>query len=191
MTEPLIPVPLSPLPFQILMTSKKSKRPKGSSAYRIKRARNKKPLRFLEFGILFLFVVVVGYVASFTVQITKGYSSQKVPAEFFINLQVLNGCGEKGLANKLANRIEIAVERPLAVRVVDTDNFDNFGVEKTFVIARTGDLTAANLLADQLGLEEAVTYREIADNYRDIGATLVLGKDYNLIFPDTGDRSAR
>jgi hypothetical protein len=173
------------------MTSKKSKRPKGSSAYRIKRARNKKPLRFLEFGILFLFVVVVGYVASFTVQITKGYSSQKDPAEFFINLQVLNGCGEKGIANKLANRIEMAVERPLAVRVVDTDNFDNFGVEKTFVISRTGDLTAANLLANQLGLEEAVTYREIEDNYRDIGATLVLGKDYNLIFPDTGDRSAR
>lgn len=161
------------------------------SAYRIKRAKNKKPLRFLELSILFLFVVVVGYVASFTVQITKGYSSEKETTEYFINLQVLNGCGEKGVANKLANKIEIAVEKPLAVRVIDTDNFDNYGVEKTFVISRKSDLAAANLLADQLGLEEAVTYREIDDNYRDIGATLVLGKDYKIVFPDENDRRTR
>lgn len=145
----------------------------------------------MEFGILFLFVVVVGYVASFTVQITKGYSSEKEPTEYFINLQVLNGCGEKGLANRLANKIEMAVENPLAVRVIDTDNFDNFGVEKTFIISRKSDLKAANLLADQLGLEEAVTYREIEDNYRDIGATLVLGNDYGIVFPDRGDRHTR
>jgi hypothetical protein len=173
------------------MAKKKSRRPKGSSAYRIKRARGKKPLRFLEFGILFLFVVVVGYIASFTVQITKGYSSEKEPTEHFINLQVLNGCGEKGLANRLANRIEMAVEKPLAVRVIDTDNFDNFGVEKTFVISRRSDLSAANLLADQLGLENAVTYREIEDNYRGIGATLVLGYDYDIIFPAEIGRNTR
>jgi hypothetical protein len=173
------------------MAKRKSKRPKGSSAYRIKRARNKKPLRFLEISILFLFVVVVGYVASFTVQITKGYSSEKELTEHFINLQVLNGCGEKGLANRLANRIEMAAEKPLAVRVIDTDNFDNFGVEKTFIISRKGDLTAANLLADQLGLEDAVTYREIEDNYRDIGATLVLGNDYKIVFPPEGNLRTR
>jgi len=173
------------------MTSKKPKRPKGSSAYRIKRAKEKKPLRFLELGILFLLVVVVGYIASFTVQITRGYSSEKGPAEFFINLQVLNGCGEKGLANKLANRIEMAVEKPLALRVIDTGNFDNFGVEKTFIISRKSDLSAANLLADQLGLEEAITYREIDDNYLDIGATLVLGNDYPVVFPDREGQSAR
>lgn len=148
-------------------------------------------MRFLELSILFLFVVVVGYIASFTVQITRGYSSEKGPDEFFINLQVLNGCGEKGLANRLANRIEMAVERPLALRVIDTDNFDNFGVEKTFIISRKSDMSAAKLLADQLGLEGAVTYREIDDNYLDIGATLVLGKDYPVIFPDRDEPSNR
>jgi hypothetical protein len=162
--------------------AKKSRKSKGDSAYRIKRARHKKPLRFLELGILFLFVVVVAYVASFTVQITKGYSSEKEVTEHYINLQVLNGCGEKGLANKLANHIEMAVTPPLAVRVIDTDNFDNFGVEKTFIISRKENLTAANLLASQLGLDDAVTYREIEDNYLDIGATLVLGNDYRNVF---------
>ncbi len=162
--------------------AKKSKRSKGDSAYRIKRAKNKKPLRFLELGILFLLVIVVVYAASFTVQIARGYSGENDATEYYLNLQVLNGCGEKGLANKLANRIEVSVEKPLAVRVIDTDNFDNFGVEKTFIISRKENLTAANLLAGQLGLENAVTYREIEDNYLDIGATLVLGRDYRQVF---------
>lgn len=147
-------------------------------------------MRFVEISILFLFVLVVGYIASFTVQITRGYSSEKEPTEHYINLQVLNGCGEKGLANRLANRIEMAVQKPLAVRVIDTDNFDNFGVEKTFIISRKNDLEAANLLAEQLGLDKAVTYREIDNNYLDIGATLVLGKDYPDIFPADDDGRA-
>ncbi|MCP4567612.1 MAG: LytR C-terminal domain-containing protein [FCB group bacterium] len=171
--------------------AEKSKKSKGDSAYRIKRARKKKPLRFLELGILFLFVIVVAYVASFTVQITKGYSSDKETTEYYLNLQVLNGCGEKGLANQLANKIEMAVAKPLAVRVIDTDNFDNFGVEKTFIIARK-EGPAAELLTQQLGLGQAVTFREIEDNYLDIGATLVLGTDYRIIFGlDDADKTTK
>ena len=169
--------------------AKKAKRSKGNSAYRIKRAKGKKPIRLLELSILFLFLLVVAYVASFAVQISKGYSQENKPTEYYLNLQVLNGCGEKGLANRLANRIEVAVEKPLAVRVIDTDNFDNFGVEKTFVISRKDDLSAANLLAEQLGLDKAVTYRKIDDNYLDIGATLVLGFDWAEVFEIDGGTS--
>ena len=162
--------------------AKKSKKIKGESAYRIKRAKNKKPIRFLELSIVFLFVIVIAYVASFAVQMTSGHSAQRDVTQYYINLQVLNGCGEKGLANSLANKIEVAVEKPLAVRIIDTDNFENFGVEKTFVVSRKENLAAAQLLADQLKIELPVTYREIEDNYLDIGATLVLGKDYTEIF---------
>lgn len=166
------------------MAKRKSARSKGSSAYRIKRAKTRKPIRFLEISIVILFIVVVGYAASFTVQIANGRSAEKEPVQYYINLQVLNGCGERGLANQLANRIEMAVHKPLAVRIIDTDNFENFGVEKTFIISRTSDLSPAKLLAEQLGLDQAVAYREIEDNYRDIGATLVLGSDYRTIFPE-------
>jgi len=169
------------------MAKRKSTRSKGSSAYRIKRAKTRRPVRVLEIGIVVLFVVVVGFAASFTVQVTGGETATNEAAEYYINLQVLNGCGERGLANRLANRIEMAVEKPLAVRVVDTDNFDNYGVEKTFIISRKSDLTAANIFAEQLGLGEAVTYREIEDNYMDIGATLVLGEDYETVFPEKTD----
>lgn len=167
--------------------TKKTKSPKGSSAYRIKRAKKKRPVRFLELAIVALLVVVVFYVASFTVQIARGYSEDSKPTEHYINLQILNGCGEKGIANKLADKIEMMAKPPLAVRVIDTDNFDNFGVEKSFIISRHENLTAANLMAEQLGLDKAVTYRAIDDNYLDIGATLVLGTDYQVLFENKSD----
>jgi len=160
---------------------RKSHRSKGDSAYRIKRAKSKKPIRFLETGILILLFIVVAYVASFTIQITNGYSREKEPTQYYINLQVLNGCGNKGLAEQLADRIEMTAKKPLAVRVVDADNFDNFQVEKTFVISRVQPATAAEMLAQQLGITTPVTYSPIDDNYRSIGATLVLGKDYKTI----------
>ena len=162
--------------------AKKSKKSKGGSAYRIKRAKNKKPVRFLEITIVFLLIVVGAYAASFLIKVSAGHSQENPVTEHYINLQVLNGCGEKGIANKLANKIEISVKKPLAVRVIDTDNFDNFGVEKTFIISRKSDLSAANLLAKQLNIDLEVTYREIENNYLDIGATLVLGADYREIF---------
>ena len=169
----------------------KSKRPKGSSAYRIKRARNKKPVRFLELAIMFLFVVVAIYVVSFVIQISKGYSGEKESTEYYINLQVLNGCGEKSLANRLANIIEMAVEKPLAIRIIDTDNFENFGVEESFVISRKSNLAGANLLAQQLNLTTPVSYREIENNYMDIGATLVLGADYKTLFDQEENKSSQ
>ncbi|MFH1700408.1 MAG: LytR C-terminal domain-containing protein [Candidatus Zixiibacteriota bacterium] len=162
--------------------TEKTKKSKGGSAYRIKRAKNKKPIRFLEFSIIFLLIVVGAYAASFIVQVSNGYSKENPPTEYYINLQVLNGCGEKGIANKLANKIEASVKKPLAVRIIDTDNFYNFGVEKTFIISRKSNLNAATLLATQLNIDPEVTYREIEDNYLDIGATLILGNDYRDIF---------
>ena len=62
-----------------------------------------------------------------------------------------------------------------SAEVVDTDNFDNFGVERTFIISRNNDSAAANLLGAQLGITEKVIYRELEDNYLDIGASVVIG----------------
>lgn len=135
-----------------------------------------------------LFVIVVAYVASFTVQITNGYSKSSPTTTTYVNVQLLNGCGEKGLANRLANLVEKSVEAPLAIRIIDTDNFGNFGLEKTFVISRRKDISAAKLLADQLGIEEDVIYKPIENNYLDIGATLVLGLDYEKYFSSETER---
>lgn len=161
--------------------SKESRRLQADSAYRIKRARKKKPMRLVELGIVALFLVVVAYVASFTVQITKGYSQEKPVMEYFLNLQILNGCGKRGVAGQVTESLEKKIQRPLTIRVVDSDNFEHFNVDTTFIISRKADLTAAQLLARQLGLDDQISFRAIDDNYLDIGATLVLGTDYQRL----------
>lgn len=171
--------------------TEKSKRLKGSSAYRVKRAKDKKPIRFVEFGIIVLFLIVLAYAASFTIQITKGYSKEREPVEYYLNLQILNGCGEKGISNRLAAKVERAVNKPLSVQVVDTDNFESFDVERTFIISRIPDTLAAAALAFQLGVKEAVLFTDIENNYLDIGATLVIGKDYPQVLKLDNPNSER
>jgi len=170
--------------------ARESRKLKADSAYRIRRAKSKKPLRFVELGIVLLFLMVAAYIASFTVHMTKGYTQEKEVPQYFINVQILNGCGEKGIAYTVADKLEDLVRKPLSIRVIDSDNFDRFDVEKTFVISRRQDLTPAMLLAQQLGLDIPVTYREIDDNYLDIGATLVLGKDCRAVLAAARDRQA-
>jgi hypothetical protein len=161
--------------------SKDPKRLKADSAYRIKRARRKKPMRLVELGIVVLFLIIAAYVASSMVQITKGYSQERTAVEYFVNLQILNGCGQAGVAGLITEQLEKTIRKPLTVRVVDAANFDNFNVDTTFIISRKADTTAAKLLARQLGLDEDIAYRELEDNYMDIGATLVVGKDYHRL----------
>ncbi len=138
-------------------------------------------MRLVELGIVALFLIIVAYAASFVVQITKGYSQERPVVEYFVNLQILNGCGQAGIAGLLTDRLEKKIQKPLTVRVIDAANFDNFNVDTTFIISRKADTTAAILLARQLGLDEDIAYRELEDNYMDIGATLVVGKDYRRL----------
>lgn len=168
--------------------SKDPKRLKADSAYRIKRARKKKPMRMVELGIVVLFLIIIAYAASFVVQITKGYSQERQAVDYFINVQILNGCGQAGIAGLLTERLEKKVQKPLTVRVVDAANFDNFDVDTTFLVARTTDTTAIKLLARQLGLDEDIAFRELEDNYMNIGVTLVVGKDYQRLM--TGQPAA-
>lgn len=136
--------------------------------------------RMLEMLILVSFVVTLVYVASFTVRATQGAHRERPVAEIGLRVQTLNGCGEKGLAHKIAEKLSERVVAPLAVEVVDAGNFSIFDIEKSFIISRTPNLADAQLLATQLGLSaEEVIYVPLEDNYKSIQATLVIGKDFN------------
>jgi hypothetical protein len=169
--------------------SKDPKRLKADSAYRIKRARKKKPMRLVELAIVVLFLIIIAYAASFVVQITKGYSQERPTVDYFVNVQILNGCGLAGVAGLVTDEIEKRVRKPLTIRVVDAANFDNFNVDTTFLIARTTDTAAVKILARQMGLDEDIAYRALEDNYMNIGVTLVVGKDYKRLL--TGQPAAR
>ncbi len=137
--------------------------------------------RFLELAIVAIFALVAIYAASFAIRITHGFSKTIETPEYVIRLQILNGCGEDGAANRAAKALPGRIKLPLEVKVMDVDDFDSYEVAETFVISRLENTEAAKLLAEQLGFDtDKVIYQKLENNYRTVSATLVLGKDYEL-----------
>lgn len=92
-----------------------------------------------------------------------------------IQLEVLNGCGESGVANRFTS-----VLRENGFDVVDTGNFENFDVENSFVISRSGNMSHAYQIARTLGIpEDRVLREESVDYYLD--ATIVIGADFESL----------
>ena len=92
-----------------------------------------------------------------------------------IQLEVLNGCGAIGVANKFTYRL-----RRMGFDVIETGNFPKFDVPKTYVIVRTLNDKPAKKIIKSLGLtEDKIVYEPSVDYYVDV--TLVIGLDYASI----------
>ncbi|MFH1687618.1 MAG: LytR C-terminal domain-containing protein [bacterium] len=138
--------------------------------------------RALEITILVVFGLVVLYVASMSIRLANGVSKTLPVPEHEVRLQVLNGCGVKGLAARVSDRLVDYGDENFRVAVVDTDNFDLHEVQKSFVISRFEDDAGARLLAEKLGLDpQEVLVQPLTNNYRQISASLVLGQDWERL----------
>jgi hypothetical protein len=136
----------------------------------------------LEILIAGTFVVLLIYMASFTIRVTRGVSRTIDPPRHTIRLQVLNGCGTPRLAATMSDQLAQYRDVDLEIAIVDTDNFTSLTIDSSFVISREKDMTAAQVLADKLGLSrEAVLYKPLENNYRHVSVTLVLGADHKRI----------
>lgn len=93
-----------------------------------------------------------------------------------IRLQVLNGCGVKGLAKLVSPGL-----RAKGFDVRETRNAGSFKYSYSMVMDRTGNLEMANAVADSLGIDRARVKTEIARNLADIDVTLVVGSDYERL----------
>ncbi len=132
-------------------------------------------------AIVAIFALVFIYGASFAIRITHGFSKTVEMPEYSIRLQILNGCGQNGVASRLAQRIPAIIRLPLEVSVLEVGDFDSYDVKKTFIISREKDLSQSEAFAKQLGIEGNVIYRPLEDNYRGITTTLVIGEDYTTL----------
>ncbi len=138
--------------------------------------------RYLELLIAATFVVLLVYVASFTVRITRGVSRTIEPPANQIRLQVLNACGISGLAVKIADELSGYSDDEMQIKIVDTDNFETMNLDSSFVISRVPDRGSARLLARRLGLDDdAVIFKPLDEDYRNVTVTLVLGADYERL----------
>ncbi|NHZ85187.1 MAG: hypothetical protein GWP19_04825 [Planctomycetia bacterium] len=97
-----------------------------------------------------------------------------------IKVEVLNGCGEKGIAAKIADFL-----RTEHIDVVRSENADNFEYERTTLIQRSDDLfnlkTVAKALNFDINNEDRVIIQP--NSTSDVDLTLILGKDYRSVKP--------
>lgn len=141
--------------------------------------------------IIFFLVVLIVYLSYSAylkiVQRTPGKienESKDVAAEI-IQLDVLNGCGVSGVADRFTDFL-----RAHDFDVVELGNYKikgqvNYSVDETFVIDRIGNKANALKVADALGIEKVKVIEQLNDNYF-LDVSLVIGKDYYKLKPIMG-----
>ncbi len=153
---------------------------------------------FYNILIVVLAAVVVGFIYSFTqksrdsgVTIANPPLNNKQKMQLAVDIyeanpilnikvEVLNGCGEKGIAAKISDFL-----RTEYIDVVRSENADNFEYERTILIQRSDDLlnlkTVAKVLNFEINNEDRVIIQ--SSPTADVDLTLILGKDYRSVKP--------
>ena len=145
--------------------------------------------RTVEISIGVALFVVVVYLGSVTLKVTSGVSKTIESPKYQVRLQILNGCGVRGAAGMIGDRLGNYRDDEIELMVVDTDNFDLTEIPESFVIARTENAREAIILADKLGLNnDNIEYRPLDNNFRHVSVTLVLGSDYERISFASGEK---
>ena len=148
--------------------------------------------------IIVLAVVIIGFIYSFaqksfsdgvTLQNPQLNANQKTQLALDlyeenpildIKVEVLNGCGEKGIAAKIADFL-----RTEHIDVIRSENADNFDYERTILIQRSYDFTNLKTVASALDFDVNNEDQVITQpsSTADVDITLILGKDYRSVKP--------
>ncbi len=99
-------------------------------------------------------------------------------AEARVRVEVLNGAGTRGAAERVASRL-----RAMGFDVVYFGNADRFDVSVTHVLDRSGRPVAAGALADSLGIGH---FSVDLDPELHLDATVVLGSDWEALLAPQG-----
>lgn len=141
--------------------------------------------------IIFLLIVLIVYLSySAYLKIVQKSVDQVVKertevAAEIIQLNVLNGCGVSGVADRFTDYL-----RAHDFDVVELGNYTirgriNYNVDETFVIDRIGNKANAIKVAEVLGIEEVKVIQQINEDYF-LDVSLVIGKDYYKLKPIIG-----
>jgi len=103
-------------------------------------------------------------------------NNKDVPSEI-IQLEVLNGCGVSGLADRFTYFL-----RDKGFDVVNKGNYIEFDIQKTMVIDRIGNQTNAKEVAKELGINPNSIITQINEDYF-LDVSVILGADYYKLTP--------
>ncbi len=127
------------------------------------------------------------YIGVLAYPVVSGYTLEKPTPRYEVRLQIVDASGRIGGTEQLTRQIESASDLDLSVAVIETDRFEVRPVQRSFVLSRLEDVTAAKLLAQRLGLDpDEVEYKPLDNNQAVVTATLVIGVDGVRPIPAAG-----
>lgn len=92
-------------------------------------------------------------------------------------MEVLNGCGVSGVAEKLTDHL-----RSNNIDVVNLGNYRSFEIENSIIIGRNEKIRNAEIVAAIVGLDNQNIIQQINPDYL-LDVTFILGKDYRDLIP--------
>lgn len=131
--------------------------------------------------VLFVVIIYLSYSIFIKLKLDTGEeivqnNNTKVPAEI-IQLEVLNGCGVSGLADRFTDYL-----RRNGFDVVNKGNYIQFDIENTMVIDRIGNIANAKEIAKSLGVDRKNIFTQINDDYF-LDVSVIVGADYYNLTP--------
>jgi hypothetical protein len=91
-----------------------------------------------------------------------------------IRIQLLNGCGTRGLASRYTDCLRLK-----GFDVRETGNADRYTYSKTQVIGRVNNPALARMVSDSLGVSDYTVV--VNSSLVDIEVTVILGKNYEKL----------
>lgn len=92
-----------------------------------------------------------------------------------VQVEVLNGCGLAGAADKVTNFLRIR-----KFDVVQIGNYRTFDIDESIVIDRKGNIKIAEDIADALGINRHNVIQQVNKNYL-LDVSIIVGKDYKQL----------
>jgi hypothetical protein len=140
-------------------------------------------MKYLLNGVI---VVLIAAVAYFSLAFVRGNASNNstetpgaaavVPSRV-VQLDVLNGCGARGVAAKFTSYL-----RASGFDVVEMKNYKTKNVSNTLVVDRVGNLAAAQTVAAVLGVSKQRVIQQINPDYF-VDVSVIVGEDYAQLQP--------
>lgn len=121
---------------------------------------------------LILFIAYTAYIKYST---EETYDNQEYDYGKVIQVEILNGTTETGLAFKFKDYL-----KSKKVDVVKTDNYTSNNVENSFIIDRIGNDRSAKTIAKLLGISSNNIIVQLNQDSL-IEVSIVLGKDYKQL----------
>ena len=130
--------------------------------------------------ILTLIIISLGYITFGKVSTLFEDSNEELLndiAKSKMQVEVLNGCGASGVADKLTEFL-----RSNKIDVVNLGNYRSFEIENSIIISRNDNIKNAERLAELVGLGESSIIKQTNPDYL-LDVTFILGKDYRKLVP--------